>query len=76
MPVQRNADGVIVNADDLTVDDVVLDRVLCPACGDKIFERWSLGWDAHSAHQCDGVAGATEEDRKDAFKERFRHLFR
>ena len=76
MSVQRNADGVIVNTDALTVADVVGNRVLCPACGDKIFEPWPFGWDAHSAHRCDGIAGATEQARKDAFKERFGHLFR
>ena len=76
MPVERNFDGVIVNADDLTVGDVVGERVLCPACGNKVFEHWPLGWDAHSAHQCGALAGATEQARKDAFKERFGHLFR
>jgi len=76
MPVQPNANGVIINSDDLTVDDVVGDRVLCPGCGDKVFEKWPLGWDAHSGQTCDGIVGATEQDRKSAFKERFRHLFR
>ncbi len=76
MPVQRDAEGVIVNADKLEVDDVVGDRVLCPACGDKVFEKWPFGWDEHSAHQCGGINGASEQERKDAFKERYRHLFR
>ena len=76
MLVERNADGVIVNPDGLTVDDVFGDRVLCPAFGDKVFERWPLGWIAHSAHQCNAVAGATEQARWDAFSERFRLLIR
>jgi len=76
MPAQRNASGVITNADDLTVDDVVGERVLCPACGDKVFEQWPFGWDAHAATQCGGTAGTTEVARKATFKERYGHLFR
>ena len=76
MRVQRNANGVIVNADGLTADHVVGERVLCPACGDKVFEHWPFGWDAHSASRCDGIAGVTDRDRKSTFKKRFRHLFR
>jgi hypothetical protein len=76
MPVQRDAGGVIVNADELTVDDVVGNRVRCPACGNKIFKHWPFGWDAHSAHRCAGLSGATVKDRKKAFKEMFSHLFR
>lgn len=76
MPVQRDVAGVITNADDLTVDDVVGDRVLCPACGNHVFAEWPFGWDAHSATVCPAVNGATEKVRKDDFKERFGHLFR
>ncbi len=59
----------------LAAGDVALRRVLCPACGTKIFEKWPLGWDAHAAHRCPGLSGATAEDRKTEFKNRFRHLF-
>ena len=38
MPVRRNSDGVIINASELIVDEVVGDRVLCPACHDKVFQ--------------------------------------
>ena len=75
MAVQRNVHGAIVDADDLDVNDVVSERVVCPACGDFVFEHWPFGWDAHSAHRCGGVTGATEEARKLAFKRRYRHLF-
>jgi len=76
MSVQRNANGVIMNPAELAVDDVVGDRVLCPACGNKVFAVWPLGWDAHSGgHQC-SVVGASARERKAAFKEQFRHLFR
>ena len=76
MPIERNLEGVIVNTDELTVDEVVGDRVMCPACGDKVFERWPFGWDGHAAHNCVALAGATEQARKDSFKARFGHLFR
>lgn len=75
--VQRNANGVIINANNLTVNDVVGDRVLCPACGEKVFEQWPFGWDAHSAYQCRGMsANATAKARKVAYKMRYCHLFR
>ena len=76
MPVKRDGRGVITNADDLDVDHVVNERVLCPACGNRTFEHWPFGWDAHSAHRCTGVTGTTEAERKTVFKERYRHLFR
>jgi hypothetical protein len=41
----------------------------CPACGRKRFARWPSGWDAHAAHACSGVSGATAEERKRAYKE-------
>ena len=76
MPVQRDANGVIINAADLAANDLAEQRVLCPACGDKVFEKWPMGWDAHSAHRCGGVEGATEETRKADFRDRFDPLFR
>ena len=51
MAIQRDAQGAILNADELDVDDVANDRVLCPACADHVFEHWPFGWDAHSAHR-------------------------
>ena len=41
MTVRRTSDGVIINANELSVDEVVGDRVLCPACHDKVF-RYGL----------------------------------
>ena len=76
MPIKRDVDGVIINADSLNIDDVANERVLCPACGDHIFKKWPEGWDAHSAHRCNGITGATEAARKEAYKTRYRHLFR
>ena len=75
-PVGRTPDGVILNAKDLTADDLVQQRVLCPACGEKTFAMWPEGWDSHAAHRCTGVQGATPEERKAAFKREFDHLFR
>jgi hypothetical protein len=75
MPV-RDANGAILNADQLKVDNVVHERVLCPACGDHVFEHWPFGWDPHSAHRCGGIAATTERARKAEFKRRYRHLFR
>ncbi|HEV2642726.1 MAG TPA: Swt1 family HEPN domain-containing protein [Candidatus Elarobacter sp.] len=76
MPSRRGADGVILNAAALTAADVALQRVLCPACEDKVFVSWPEGWDAHAAHACSGVGGATVAERKTAFRTRFAHLFR
>ena len=74
--VRRDVNGVIVNAADLTADDVALERVLCPACGRKVFESWPLGWDAHAAHPCPGLAFGDEGERKAEYRRRFGHLFR
>jgi hypothetical protein len=76
MKVERNATGVIINADNLRVDDVVNQQVLCPACGKTIFNKWPGGWDGHSGYACDVTPGATPEERKEAYKTRYRHLFR
>ncbi len=79
MPIIRNAEGFIINADELTeadIEDVVHERVLCPACKDKVFEMWPEGWDAHAAGKCNGIEGATARERKANFKAKYRHLFR
>lgn len=54
----------------------VLSRMMCPACGKKEFKRWPLGWDAHVAHSCEGLAAGQPEARKAEFKNRFVHLFK
>ena len=43
----------------------------CPACGSKLFTRWPSGWDGHAAHACTGVAGATPEERKRIYRQRY-----
>ena len=73
-PVIR--DEAIVNAVNLTADDVVHCRVLCPACGSFTFDRWPEGWDGHSGYKCEALQQATPEERKAAFKEKFSYLFR
>ena len=60
----------------LTAEDVVGQRVLCPGCRQTVFASWPEGWDAHAAHRCGGVEGATRAARKASFKHRFAHLFR
>ncbi len=75
-PVQWSPDGVILNAADLTPDDLVHRRVLCPACGAMTFALWPEGWDAHAAHRCAGVRGDSAELRKADFRSRFGRLFR
>lgn len=74
--IERSADGSISNALELTVDQVVYQRVDCPFCKDKVFEKWPEGWDAHAAHKCNGVSGATKCERKEEFKRLAHHLFR
>lgn len=75
MAVKRNHDGAITNAAELTVADVVGQRVVCPACGKKVFEKWPTGWDGHSGFKC-SMNGATPKERQDNFKRLYRDLFR
>ncbi|GJG87331.1 hypothetical protein tb265_25120 [Gemmatimonadetes bacterium T265] len=71
-------DGAIVNADELAVDDVAMQRVVCPACHAKVFAEWPAGWDAHAASPtaCPGLDAVGEHARKDEYRARFGHLFR
>ena len=71
-----NSDEIIVNAAVLRDSDLAKKRVLCPGCGDKVFEQWPGGWDAHAAHRCAGLESKGEVERKAEFKATFRHLFR
>jgi hypothetical protein len=73
--VNRDADGVITNASDLMAEDLVGEKVLCPACGLKAFAAWPEGWDGHAGHAC-SIEGDTPEERKAVYKHRFRLLFR
>lgn len=66
---------LIDNTEGLSVQDVVNRRVLCPACKEKVFSQWPLGWDSHAA-RCKGIDGINSTDRKKSFKSRYRHLFR
>jgi uncharacterized protein (DUF433 family) len=68
--------GVIVNAEELSVDQVVGKRVRCPACRMLDFRSWPEGWDAHAAARCRGINAADPEVRKAEFKRRFGQLFR
>jgi hypothetical protein len=74
--IQRTMDGTITNAPDLTADQVVGQRVLCPGCREMVFTRWPGGWDAHAATICAGIAADQPEARKAEFKQRFARLFR
>jgi uncharacterized protein (DUF433 family) len=71
-----DAAGVIVNAEELSVGQVVGKRVRCPACRMLVFQSWPEGWDAHAATRCRGVAGNGPEARKANFKSRDAQLFR
>ena len=75
--VQPVYDGdVIVNAEQLTADQVAMKRVRCPACGRHDFAEWPAGWDAHAAHRCTGLSAKTPEERKAEYRQRFWYLFR
>jgi hypothetical protein len=76
--VRRGDGGEILNAEELTADDVAMQRVLCPACRHKVFEEWPGGWDAHagSPTACTGLAAVGAEARKEEFRNRFGQLFR
>lgn len=72
----RDSEGTILNAASLTVDQVVHRKVLCPACGEKVFAMWPEGWDEHAAHRYKGLESQDERTRKAEFKFTFRQLFR
>ena len=74
--ILRSPNGAIANAVDLEVEQVVHQRVVCPACESMVFEMWPEGWDAHAASRCGGVSGSTIDERKADFRGRFGHLFR
>ncbi len=76
MKPERSSDGTILNAAVLVAADVAHQRVLCPACMDKVFERWPEGWDAHAAHRCKGLEEGTPQERKAEFKRALKRLFR
>lgn len=72
-----DAAGVITNAEELSVEQVVGKRVRCPACRMLVFRSWPEGWDAHAATRCRGIGVATDpEARKAEFKRRYGQLFR
>ena len=71
-----DAAGVIVNAEELSVGQVVGKRVRCPACRTLVFRSWPEGWDGHAARRCRGLSGNGPEGRKGEFKRRYGHLFR
>jgi hypothetical protein len=71
--------GIITNSEDLTVNELAMSKVWCPACHEKVFQKWSGGWDGHAGWKCSGLSGfesAEPEVRKREFKRRFLHLFR
>jgi len=76
MRIIRNTQGAITNAEQLTVDDVVLESVVCPACRAKTFANWPWGWDSHSGWKCSASEGGSPKEKKASFKRRFSHLFR
>jgi len=50
--------------------------LLCPGCGEKQFQRWPWGWDAHAAHACRGLTETEPERRKAEFRRRFEQYFK
>ncbi len=74
-----DSSGTIINAEELSVDQVVGKKVRCPACRSLIFRSWPEGWDAHAATRCRGIGGGPGVDpevRKAEFKRRYGQLFR
>ena len=72
----KDTDGTILNASVLQATDVVHKRVLCPACGQKVFVMWPEGWDGHAAWRCDGLSSTEREARKAEYKQVLGYLFR
>ncbi len=73
---RADANGIILNAEELRADQVVGRQVRCPACRELVFKSWPEGWDGHAATRCRGLAGRQPGTRKAEFKRRFDHLFR
>lgn len=73
---RHDSGGVIVNAEELSVDQVVGKRVRCPACRMLVFQSWPEGWDGHAAMRCRGIQTTGAAARKSEFKRRFGQLFR
>jgi uncharacterized protein (DUF433 family) len=71
-----DAAGAIINAEELSVDQVVGKKVRCPGCRMLVFRSWPEGWDAHAASRCRGVPAGDPEWRKAEFKRRYAQLFR
>lgn len=46
----------------------------CPACP-TVFKDFPLGWDAHAAYRCSGLAAGDAESKKREYRQRFGHLF-
>ena len=76
MKPKINREGIIMNTENLTVDQVVGRRAFCPACGQKDFKMWPEGWDGHAGYKCEGLDSDDVKERKAEFKSRFRYLFR
>ena len=72
----RGSDGTILNAAVLTAELVAHERVMCPACAEKVFTMWPEGWDAHAAHRCAGLDKGSPEVRKGEYRTVLGHLFR
>ncbi len=73
----KNKDGYIVNAMELTANDVADMRVLCPLCG-KPLKKWPDGWDRHAIghrNPCN-LSGETHKERKREYKTKLLHLFK
>jgi uncharacterized protein (DUF433 family) len=73
---RTDAAGVIINAEELSVGQVVGKRVRCPACRMLVFRSWPEGWDGHAALRCRGIQVSGPEARKSEFKRRYGQLFR
>lgn len=43
----------------------------CPACDGHFFVQWPLGWDAHAAYKCEGLAETDHQKRKAEFKAKY-----
>jgi len=68
--------GAIINAEELSANQVIGRRVRCPACRSLVFKSWPEGWDSHAGRRCRGLEAKDAEARKAEFKRRFEPLFR
>ena len=73
---ERSETDVVLEAEGRTYESATRKQVACPACGQHEFTDWPWGCDAHAAHTCSGVDGASAQVGNEAYRVRSHIFFR